>query len=84
MFHHRQWRNRGHYLLDQVKSYGKATRILTQYEEGSAQQLVTNQLQLRYTLLLDLLALPLSHYTCSGLVVKPIYLAKVYTAVATG
>jgi hypothetical protein len=28
--------------------------------------------------LLDVLALPLSHYTCSGLVVKPIYLAKVY------
>jgi len=23
------------------------------------------------------LALPLSHYTCSGLMVKPIYLAKV-------
>jgi len=56
-------RNLGHLSTGSGKSYGTATRILTQYGEGSALQLVTNQLQLRYTLLLDLLALPLSHYT---------------------
>ena len=30
--------------------------------------------------MLDILALPLSHYTCNGLVVKPIYLASTVAA----